>query len=368
MKLKEKELFFELCKFKAPNYKILKNLVDEYSTSSVLGELFFNRMAGVAYGVLKEGAILGNVTREFRTSLANAYEQNTVKNKSFLKCVMYLNTILKKHSNDYAFLKGAYLCSIYPAGFRTSNDIDLLVRPQKVSDIGKTLVEHGFKQGNIKNGEFIPATRREIIESKMTRGETVPYIKEMDLPFFKYLEVDLNFSLDYKNSNDDTVEEMIDRAVNVKQLEIPTLEKSDFFIHLCCHLYKEATTMPWVKMRRDMTLYKYLDIYMLLFEATESDITDIFIRANELGVSDICACVIMWTCDLFQFQNIYALKLSENILKHAPEMLNSVISPAEHKTYLYTEKDILKRFFTANRISLLTERNEENEKTQNEEK
>ena len=27
----------------------------------------------------------------------------------------------------------------------------------------------------------------------MMRGETVPYIKEVDLPFMKYLEVDINF-------------------------------------------------------------------------------------------------------------------------------------------------------------------------------
>ena len=49
---------------------------------------------------------------------------------------------------------------------------------------------------------FIPAARREIIESRMTRGETVPYVKEVGLPGMRFLEVDINFSLDYKNSRD----------------------------------------------------------------------------------------------------------------------------------------------------------------------
>ena len=273
-----------------------------------------------------------------------------------MKCVQYLTVKLKQHENDYAKLKGANLCGKYPAGYRTSNDIDLLVRPECVTYIGKTLTENGFKQGNIRNDAFVPATRKEIIESKMTRGETVPYIKEMNLPFFKYLEVDLNFSVDYKNSNDDTVNKIISRAVTDDALGIKLPDKQDFFIHLCCHLYKEATTLPWVKMRRDMTLYKYLDIYMLLCEYTDDDISEIFKRAGELGVADICACVILWTCDLMKHENRYAMKLSEIALTGKAEMLDTVVAPAEHKEYIYTEKDILKRFFAPDRTKLLTER------------
>ena len=313
-------------------------------------------MQGVAYGVLKEGGILGKVNREFRNSLAAAYEQNKIRNESFIKCVEYLSIILKKHESDYAMLKGAYLCGKYPVGYRTSNDIDLLVRPECVTAIGKTLTENGFKQGNIRNGEFVPATRKEIIESKMTRGETVPYINELNLPFLNYLEVDLNFSVDYKNSDDNTVDKINSRAVTDAALGIRMPDKQDFFIHLCCHLYKEATTLPWVKMRRDMTLYKYLDIYMLLCEYTDDDISEIFKRAGELGVANICACVILWTCELMKYENNYAMKLSEIALTGKGEILDTVVAPAEHKEYIYTEKDILKRFFAHDRTKLLTER------------
>ena len=45
-----------------------------------------------------------------------------------------------------------------------------------------------------------------------------------------------------------------------------TLDDAGFFIHLCAHLYKEATTLPWIEMHRDMTLYKYCDIHMMLEE------------------------------------------------------------------------------------------------------
>ena len=50
------------------------------------------------------------------------------------------------------------------------------------------------------------------------------------------------------------------------------------------------------------------------------------------------------------------MKLSEIALTGKAEMLDTVVAPAEHKEYIYTEKDILKRFFAPDRTKLLTER------------
>ena len=85
MKEKEKQLFKALCKFKENDMD--KELV-EFATPSVLGHLFFNRMQGVAYDVLRKNDLLGKVNREFRNSLGAAYEQNIQKNKSFRKMDM----------------------------------------------------------------------------------------------------------------------------------------------------------------------------------------------------------------------------------------------------------------------------------------
>ena len=104
----------------------------------------------------------------------------------------------------------------------------------------------------------------------MTRGETVPYIKKVKFPEMQFLEVDINFSLDYKQGDTALLEEMMKNTV-IEEKDgfcVRTLRRDDFFIHLCAHLYKEATTLPWVEMRRDMTLYKYCDIYMLLNNAS----------------------------------------------------------------------------------------------------
>lgn len=357
MKKNEKELFFELCSFKKQNKEKLNKLLSEAATPTVLGQLFFNRMQGIAFGVLKENNLLNCVNREFRNSLQLAYQQNKKKNESFFHCIRLLTEILKPHKGKYAMLKGALLCAMYPDGYRTSNDVDLLVRPSDVTDIGNTLTSAGFRQGSIVNGEFKQATRREIIESKMTRGETVPYILEINLPYMKFLEVDINFSLDYKNSDIVELENLIDRTteMTINSIKINTLQKNDFLIHLCGHLYKEASTFPWVKMKRDMTFYKFCDIYMMLSELTPLEIDAFFKRAEELSMKDICSCVIAWTCQLISIESDYALNLALDNLKVKENILYEVIDPSEHKVLQYYEPDIKKRFFCNDRTALLRE-------------
>ena len=91
MKEKEKLLFKELCRFKD---EFADASLTEFATPTVLGHLFFNRMQGVAYDVLKRNGLLGKVNREFRNSLGAAYEQNIQKNESFRKCITMLSAIL----------------------------------------------------------------------------------------------------------------------------------------------------------------------------------------------------------------------------------------------------------------------------------
>ena len=354
MNQKEKQLFKCLCSFQA---EIFDKELLEAATPAVLGHLFFNRMQAVAYGTLEKHDMLGEVNREFRNSLKESYMQNREKNKSFFWCVGHVGDILSKCDCSYAMLKGAYLCKWYPAGYRTSNDIDLLVHPKDVTKIGKALFNSGFRQGNVLGGAFIPASRKEIIESKMMRGETVPYIKEVNLPGMQFLEVDINFSLDYKPGDADLLEEMIKNTV-VEEKEdflVRTLKADDFFVYICAHLYKEATTLPWVEMMRDMTLYKYCDIYMLLNDATKEHVDSLFGRAKLLGMEKICAFAICQAAELLDFNNDYAVAMAKEILKDAPDFLHTIVSPKEKKNYIFTERDISERFFADSRKKLLQE-------------
>jgi hypothetical protein len=356
MRQKEKELFKSLCSFKEDDFD--ESLLDA-ATPAVLGHLFFNRMQAVAYGTLMKHGLLGKVNREFRNSLKGASIQNIEKNNSFFQCVELVERALSECECKYAMLKGAYLCKAYPEGYRTSNDIDLLVHPKDVTEVGNALLVAGFKQGNVCNGKFEPATRKEIIESKMMRGETVPYIKEINLPEMQFLEVDINFSLDYKPGDTALLDEMMNNTlfVNLEDFRVRTLRADDFFVHLCSHLYKEATTLPWVEMKRDMTLYKYCDIYMLLNDADKEHIDFLFERAAKLGMENVCAFAVLQTAKLFEFKNLYAVEVSSKALGYDLDFIHRIVSPKDKKELIFTERNILERFFADNRKALLEEVN-----------
>lgn len=55
----EKQLFFNLCTFVSPDKDIIGGLINKgAATPELLGHLFANRMAGVAYGVLEKTELL----------------------------------------------------------------------------------------------------------------------------------------------------------------------------------------------------------------------------------------------------------------------------------------------------------------------
>jgi len=359
MNKKEKDLFFELCKFRSPNEKKIEKLLkDGAATEQVLGWLFANRMAGVAYSVLEKTELLNNVNREFRNSLKNANLLNKKINEDYLGCIKFLSTELESCGVPYALLKGAYLCYWYSDGCRTSNDIDVLISPDDVGKISAKLKLAGFKQGHLKNDRFVPATRQEIIESKMMRGETVPFIKPINLPHMKYLEVDLNFSLDYKNSDDTILKNMLSRAnvLTIKSANIRVLDRYDFILHLSSHLYKEATTVPWIRMKRDMTFYKYSDIYGLLYDFTTGDYDMLLDRAEETGMrKELMYCIHHIESFFANTEKKGAITMTEAELQAMLE----VIAPSEKKIYVYKEFDPVKRFFAKNRMDLLKEKTNE---------
>ena len=350
---KEKELFLQLCDLKNCDKKKIEQLLNAHAaTAEVLGTLFENRMAAIAYSVLNKVGLLDKVGREFRNSLHSAYLMNINRNSDYFKCLREISDVLDSCGAPYALLKGAYLCGWYPDGCRTSNDIDVLISPEDVGLFSNCLRNAGYKQGSVKNNKFVPATRKEIIESKMTRGETVPFIKKVDLPSMTYLEIDLNFSLDYKNSDDKLLKDMLDRAVRIGQcgVNIRTLDKYDFILHLCEHLYKEATTMPWIDMRRDMTFYKYCDIYSILSEFSAQESSALIDRANECGAGrELKYCLY----SLMSFYSNFGTRLKKYVDESEVGLFNYVVSPAEKCEYRYTESSPVRRFFSSNRVKLL---------------
>ena len=351
-------LVLELCKFRHPNEKkIEKLLLDNPDLTTVLGHLLQNRVAGVAYETLRKIDALKITDPVFERTLRKVHTEYRQRTKAYKNALRRVDEILANCRGSYAMLKGAYLCGVYPEGLRTSNDIDLLIEKKNLSKIENALKKAGLKQGSVKNGEFVPATRKEIIFASMMKGETMPYVLETDEPAMPYLEIDLNFALGYKNEAPTRVHTMLSRVVrrDFGDFAIETLCKEDFLIHLCAHLYKEATAYPWVQMGRDLSLYKFLDIYLLTEEYGKPAFDRLANRMQEAGCEKECWYALTYTQALFNIQNPALDQFLADNAPDDPDLLHKVDRPELKTVLIYTERDPIARFFAIDRKALLTE-------------
>ncbi len=341
MKKNENMLILELCKVDNYNKDKIKQLLSEnLDFPYILGQILINRVGGIAYHTLKNCDFLGKLNREFRNVLKEMYESNYKKSVSYREMLIELQNILKNANFKYAVLKGSYLVYIYDLGLRTSNDVDILISKKDISELSKLLKEHGFKQGHIRTGSFVEATRKEIVFSSMNRGETVPYIKKINMNNLEYCEVDINFSVDFKAYQENNlVENLLNNTseFNVsKDSTLNILNKIDFVIHLCTHLYKEAKVINWVNMNRDISLYKFVDIYYIVNKNINSNYINGLIESiNKYELNNECYYTFLYIKELFGIKDDNYELLLTKIKPQNTEYLNKIIDPTNKKLFQY---------------------------------
>ena len=104
-----------------------------------------------------------------------------------------------------------------------------------------------------------------------------------------------------------------------------------------------------------MTLYKYVDLYLMLFDMTEEEAVRLPERACALNLETECAFAVSETKALFGDETGTGVKILEGLTDVCADSLLTVISPEEKKKYRYTEPDTAARFFATDRTALLEE-------------
>ncbi len=335
---RENRTILELCRFADADPDILCDLMDgSLDYPYILGQLLYNRMGGAAYHTLKNTGLLPRVNREFRNTLEAVFEQNRLRTNSYRRLLERMGTMLRDAAFPYALLKGALLVGRYPVGLRTSNDLDILVEARDIPALSALLREHGFVQGYLRAGEFHPATRLEIISSRMNRGETVPFVQKVDLPGLPYWEIDINFSLDYQARETGAVGRLLERRqaqIPVGETPLYTLDPADFLLHLCAHLYKEASIYNWVEMGRDLSLYKFSDLYLLLRDDLDAGLAqDVAARAKACGLTGACAYSFYHTRELFSLRSPALDELLERLKPWDMDRLGEIVRPKDGRIF-----------------------------------
>jgi len=188
------------------------------------------------------------------------------------------------YKHYYFIIRGAVLNTLcYKESERISGDTDIMVNSNDLNKCSELLQSIGYKQGEVENGNFVPATKKQIIFARLNTYETVPFVKPMKNETLPFHEGDINFRL----SNDDSIESALEMLNDTIRIEtenggIRTLNIEKFLIFLCIHHYREATMVFKIVAGEDMILYKYMDIHMFLSK-NEINLEEIVRITNKIG-------------------------------------------------------------------------------------
>ncbi len=246
--------------------RIKELLTKEIDWVEIAGILMNHRLGGYFYfGLDEEQRYV--IPKELRKNLNMLVKGQTYEQKFLYKYIRELYDTLENQDLRYAGLKGIiYGATIYSIGMRRSNDLDLLVYEDDLDKLDKLMKQIGYIQGSKKDGKIVEATKKEKLIQRMNYHDLVPYMKEAE---DRIIEIDINFLVDGKdNLIDDKVFDMGTSLYEGDYYTFRGLNLITNFAFLICHFYREATGEIWVNNKRNLLLYKIVDIvnYLRHFE------------------------------------------------------------------------------------------------------
>ncbi len=256
----------------------------ELNWVEIAGILFNHRLGGYFYkGLTVEQR--WKIPNELRKTLELLIDSQKRHQEDAIHELCDINNVLVESRINFAALKGAFFgCEMYEVGSRRSNDIDLLVYEKDLDILDTCLRNKGYIQSNMPDGEMVEATKKEKIIQRMNYHDLVPYVKETENGV---LELDINFLFDSKDNMIDEIVYKMGTKCYEGAYKIVGLNYYTNLAFLCVHFYREATNTIWTEGKRDVVLYKIVDImnYIRFYDINidRSKIVDIF---NELNISE----------------------------------------------------------------------------------
>ena len=235
-----------------------------------LGFLYSHKIAGLFYRRAERQGI--PLPDKIKKLLSDTYQRQKRRVERMREQIAEISEKLIQTKTEHLLLKGSVLSNIaedtiYEDGERISNDIDVLVKPNGITQVEDSLKCLGFVQGKYEEdtGVIVPYSRLEILKRRMNLGETAPFLKTTGDSETPFIEIDINFSLgNIPGEKEGLLSEMITTGkVYRGKVCMRVADEELFFLHLIMHQYKESCLYFMVEKGKDLDLYKLTDIYYL---------------------------------------------------------------------------------------------------------
>lgn len=198
---------------------------------------------------------------------------NNIRNTEKLDELHKIHEAMNNAKIDIIPVKGGYLIdNIYKnRRARVTNDIDALIRKRDIKQIDAIMKSLGYVVGDLdidKNRINEPSqTKKVLYRTKMYN--LLPYIKPGQRIPNSYIMFDFSFALDF-SLDLSPVEEMIDNSIKVNGIN--QLSPEHFFVHMCCHHYREASHIEWIRIGKDLNLIKFCDVREFILQKMNKEL------------------------------------------------------------------------------------------------
>ena len=248
------------------NTKMIKNQLEKgVDWERVIRIATKNKVLSLLYSNLKQLELLNFLPRHYITLLEDTSSCNYIRNENKIKELQKIQCIALQEHIAFAPVKGGYLIdNVYKnRRIRTTNDIDILIRKKDIQKIDEIMKEHGYQYGNFdsKINKVVRPDRKKLLLYKTKMYDLLPYVKLDTDILNKNVIFDFSFALDF-SLDTRPVEEMLDMA-KITDLGM-VLQPEHFFVHMCCHHYREASNVAWILLGKDLNLIK-LAVWLTFF-------------------------------------------------------------------------------------------------------
>ena len=305
---------------------------------SFLGFCDFHRITGYLADSLNA---ISDIPVQVKRHARIQKDYQVCKQSKLVAAANELSARLECMKLSHSFLKGVVLTGeIYDFGQRCSNDVDLLIAPKDLSKTSNILKSLGYVQGLYRDGSIKVFDRAEIIRRRMNWGEVAPFVKLVEDDIAHFVEIDINFSLDWMPKNASLTEKFLQNTT-VSNNGIRALDAEHCLVFLCVHLYKEAYILSMVKHFKDIEVYKYIDIFKIVNLIDKER----FWRLSDMyGLKLQCEYALYCTNILFPSLDLKIKK---------PKNLDKVIDPESRNKEHKWDISFIERLYNTSRLDYL---------------
>jgi hypothetical protein len=297
--------------------------------SLFLGACFKQKIAGLVAFNFNRWRLTDKGLFRIHIALKLFYLANQERNKRLLEMLNTTTDALHAHGVDARPLKGSILVPLIykDLGSRLLSDFDFFAPRSQKGEIVKAMSHIGFTTGvyEAKQNEIRPLSREEQLVWQLKMFSMPEFIKNSNDDYTGILSADFSFGLQYGESQDQS-ERVLARSAVIGGRK--TLSVYDFFIQVCCHLYKEASNEAWVEYGLDINIVKFCDVReFTLVMLSISDLSELRDRILELGVEQAVYFSVYYAFELY----------GDALLAEIVEILSKDVASKDFMTDIYRQ-------------------------------